>query len=99
MEKVFINRMYPCHVASLTGNHEQLRALLEQATTQAARAGKATLASLVLPLPESDPLRVFRAMRCLYPGECFYWEQPNHRTALTGAGTALSLQTDGPDYF
>lgn len=91
--------MYPYSVASLTGNPAQLRALLDQAATQTARTGKATLASLVLPAPLSDPLQIFRALHVLYPGECSYWEQPNRQTALAGAGAALNLQTQGSRRF
>ena len=91
--------MHPCNVASLTGNPAQLRALLAQAAAQTARTGKATLASLVLPAPTSDPLRVFRALLDLYPGKCSYWEQPNRQTALAGAGATLHLQTQGARRF
>lgn len=91
--------MHPCNVASLTGNPAQLRSLLAQAAAQTARTGKATLASLVLPAPTSDPLRVFCALLDLYPGKCSYWEQPNRQTALAGAGAALHLQTQGARRF
>ncbi len=91
--------MHPCDVASLTGNPAQLRALLDQAAAHTARTGKATLASLVLPAPLSDPLRIFRAFQLLYPGECSYWEQPNRQVALAGAGAALKLQTQGSRRF
>ena len=91
--------MYPCNVASITGNLAQLRALLDRAAMQAAHTGRATLVSLILPGVESDPLRIFRALHCLYPGACSYWEQPARQIALVGAGTALSIQTAGTRHF
>jgi isochorismate synthase len=91
--------MYPCDVASIPGNLAQLRALLDRAATQSAHTGRATLISLILPFTESDPLRIFRAFHCLYPGECSYWEQPARQVALVGAGTALNIQTAGPRRF
>ena len=99
MEKVFVNSTHPYNVASITGNSAQLRALLERATAQAAHTGKAALASMVLPFAANDPLRIFRALNCLYPGVCSYWEQPARQTALVGGGIALSIQTDGPNRF
>ena len=99
MEKVFINRMYPRNVASIPGNRTQLRTLLAQAAAQALNTGKATLASLALPGPASDPLQVFRALSSLYPGRCSYWEQPTRQVALVGAGTALSIQSSGAEPF
>jgi isochorismate synthase len=99
MEKVFINHAYPCNAASVSENLERLRTLLSQAAAQATGTGKAVLASLVLPVPASDPLRVFRALHTLYPGACSYWEQPAHQAALVGAGAALSIQTSGTRYF
>src|SRR5258707_4683551 len=99
MEKVFINHAYPCNAASVSENLERLHALLSQAAAQAAGSGKAVLASLILPVPASDPLRVFRALQTLYPGACSYWEQPAHQTSLVGASAALSIQTSGTRHF
>lgn len=99
MEKVFVNSMHPCDVTSVTGNLDRLRTLLDQAARQAAHTGRSVLACLVLPLTESDPLRIFRALHCLYPDECSYWEQPARQTALVGAGVALSIQTEGARRF
>ena len=102
MERVFVDSTNHCNVAdswSVYCDRTQLYAVLNQAIARAAQTGQATLASLVLPLPASDPLLVFRAFQQLYAGECFYWEQPSRHMALVGAGTALSIQTDGSRRF
>lgn len=99
MEKVFINNADVRNVNGAHSDHAQLRALLNQAAAQAVQTGKATPASLVLPIQESDPLRIFQVFQCLYPGECFYWEQPARRMALVGAGTAVSIQASGAERF
>lgn len=99
MEKVFVNSTHPGNITSISGNLTQLRTLLNLAAAQAAHTGRATPASLVLPVPASDPLRIFRALHCLYPGECSYWEQPARQIALAGAGIALSIQTSGSRRF
>jgi isochorismate synthase len=102
MERVFVDSADPCDVAdswSAYFDRLQVRTILEQASVHAAQTGKATPASLVLPLPKSDPLRVFRAFQQLHAGECFYWEQPSRHMALVGAGTALSFQSDGSGRF
>jgi isochorismate synthase len=99
MEKVFVNSTRPCNVARITENFTQLRTLLHLAAAQATHTGRATPASLVLPFPASDALRVFRVLHYLYPGECTYWEQPARQIALAGAGIALSIQTTGSRRF
>lgn len=91
--------MHSCNVADITGSLAELRTLLFQAATQAAHTTRPALASLVLPMPKSDPLHVFRVLCLLYPGECSYWEQPAHQTALVGASSALSIQTEGTRHF
>jgi isochorismate synthase len=46
-----------------------------------------------------EPLSLLRACQRLAPGECFYWEQPTRQVALVGAGTALSIVTEGSERF
>lgn len=99
MERAFVNSTRPCTITNITGNIAQLRTLLRQAAAQAARTGRAALACLVLPVPENDPLRIFRALHYFYPGACSYWEQPARSTTLVGAGAALSIQSDGSRRF
>lgn len=102
MEKVFTNRVDPGKSVgwwSLSFQPAQLRAVLTQAATRAAQTGQATLASLVVPVPQSDPLRILRVCQQWYAGDCFYWEQPSQQKALVGAGTALHLETDGVTRF
>src|SRR5712664_668970 len=102
MDRVFVDSADPCKVTGLWSvycDYIQLHAVLAQAATRAIRTGQPTLASLVLSAPDSDPLQIFRAFQQLYPGECFYWEQPSRHMALIGGGTALSIQTNGPKRF
>lgn len=99
MEKVFVNNTDVRDVNGVHSDHAQLRALLNQAVERAAQTGKAAPASLILPIPDSDPLRTFQAFQRLYPGECFYWEQPARHMALVGAGAALSIQANGAECF
>ncbi|HEY0754493.1 MAG TPA: isochorismate synthase [Ktedonobacteraceae bacterium] len=99
MEKVIVNSTRSCNPASLAGNLAQLHPLLSKAAMQAAHTNRAVLASLILPISESNPLQIFRAMHRLHPGACFYWEQPARQTAFVGTGTALSIQTSGSRHF
>lgn len=99
MEKVFVNSKDPCNITGISHDLAQLHTTLRQAATRATQTGKATPASLILPIPQSDPLRIFLAFQSLYPGECFYWEQPSRQVALVGAGTALSIRTNGAGHF
>ena len=102
MDKVFTNRADLCDVAdrwSVSLQTTQLRAVLAQAAARSTRTGQATLASLVLSVPASDPLRILRALQQLYAGQCLYWEQPSRQMALVGAGSALNLETHGTARF
>lgn len=102
MDRVFVNRADPCDIAdewSVSLKHRELRAVLARAAARAAQTGQATLASLVLPAPDVDPLRILCAFQQLYPGTCFYWEQPAWQRSLVGTGAALSLEMDDTGRF
>lgn len=102
MDKVFARRADLCDIAgwrSVSFQPAQLCTVLAQATSRATQTGQATLVSLVVRVPASDPLRVLQALQQLYPGQCFYWEQPSRQMALVGAGTTLKLETHGTARF
>jgi isochorismate synthase len=102
MDRVFVDTAEPCATSgswSAFFADTQLTAALEQAATRAYQTGQATLASVVLPAPDSDPLRVFRAWQQLFAGCCFYWEQPAREIALLGAGTTYTIETHGDERF
>jgi isochorismate synthase len=102
MDRVFVDSVDLCRTAgswSAFCDHTQLYAALADAATRASQTGYATLASLVLPIPNSDPLWVFRAFQQVYAGKCFYWEQPARQMALVGAGTTLTIETSGSGRF
>lgn len=102
MDKVFVNRTTlstSMGLWSISFQHTQFRAMLAQAATCAMQTGQATLASLVINVPASDPLRILHACQQLYAGDCFYWEQPSRQVALVGAGTTLRLETNDAARF
>jgi isochorismate synthase len=102
MDRVFLNDTGSCRVADswpVSCDYTQIHALLSQAAEQAALTGQATPASLVLPTPAIDPLRIFQFYQSLHTGECFYWEQPARQMALVGAGVVLSIETTGAECF
>ena len=102
MERVFVNRADQrarMGAWSIAVQPTLVRATLAHAAARATHTGQEVLASLALDVPECDPLRFLRALQQLYPGQCFYWEQPSRSVALVGAGLALSLETDGAARF
>jgi salicylate biosynthesis isochorismate synthase/menaquinone-specific isochorismate synthase len=81
-------------------DHERLAARLRLAVQRARRSGRATLATLSLPLPHDvDPSAVVCASR--RRGEpWFLFEQPDRgRAALAALGETLTLQASGADRF
>ena len=86
---------------SLTdADRERLAARLRLAVQRARRSGRATLATLSLPLPSDvDPSAVVCASR--RPGEpWFLFEQPDRgRAALAALGETLTLQASGAERF
>jgi isochorismate synthase len=76
-----------------------LLATLYRATTRAALAGHAVLASFTQPLRPCDPLAVFNALRQQGLGECFFWEKPEERRAFVGTGAATTIATTGTNCF
>jgi isochorismate synthase len=102
MDRVFVDSANLCPVAgswSTCCDYTQLHAVLTQAATRASQTERATLASLVLPVSDNDPLQVFRAFQYLYAHKCLYWEQPARQMALVGAGSAVTIETDGSGRF
>lgn len=102
MERVFVERADPGTSAglwSVSFKHALFRTVLAQAATRAAQTGQDTLASLVMPVPQRDPLRLLDACQRVDAGNSFYWEQPSQRTALVGAGVAFQLETTGVARF
>jgi isochorismate synthase len=76
-----------------------LLATLHRATTRAALAGHAVLASFTQPLGPCDSLAVFNALRQQGLGECFFWEKPEERRAFVGTGAATTIVTTGTNSF
>jgi salicylate biosynthesis isochorismate synthase len=102
MDRVFIDDAGLCCIAdswSVHSDHTQLRALLLQALDRAAQTGQDTLASLILPAQDADPLRIWRAFQQIDTDDSFYWEQPARQIALVGAGTAFKIETHGSERF
>ncbi len=102
MDRAFVDSVDPCDVAglwSISWEQISLRSALELAARRASQTHVATLASLVLPAPECDPLQIFRALQDVFPQQCFYWEQPSRHMALVGAGVALESVANGPERF
>lgn len=102
MDRVFVDNADLCGSAgfrSVTYNHAQLHTVLASAAKQASQTGHAILASLVLPIPDYDPLLIFRACRQFYAEDRFYWEQPARQMALIGAHTELAIKTAGAGRF
>lgn len=102
MDRVFVDNADSCGTVgfwSVFYDHTQLHAILSRAAEYASQSSQAALASLVLPVPDYDPLLVFRAFRRLYADERFYWEQPARQMALVGARTELEIETTGAGRF
>jgi len=76
-----------------------LLATVHRATTRAALAGHAVLASFTQPLAPCDSLAVFNALGQQGLGECFFWEKPEERRAFVGTGAATTIATTGTNSF
>jgi isochorismate synthase len=76
-----------------------LRPLLQEAMQRARVTQHAILASLTVPLADFDAIHAYSAARLAGLGECFFWEQATASNALVGAGTALTLETQGASRF
>lgn len=76
-----------------------LRTTLRRAAERAADTGRTVLASILLPVPFCDALRVFHVFQQVHGGPVFFWEQPGQQKALVGVGTACEIKATGPERF
>ncbi len=102
MDIVFVDNVSanaPSTLWPLYFDRALLLATLHRATTRAALAGRAVLASFTQPIGPCDSLTIFNALRLQGLGESFFWEKPEERRAFVGTGAATTIATTGTHCF